>query len=116
MRYFNLNEFACSCCDAVHMDEDFLEKLDSLRHLCGFPFHVTSGYRCKKHNTKIGGAPSSSHLDGKAADIALSREQALKVVEVARQMGFKGIGVQQKGKGRFIHLDDREGPVRFWSY
>jgi hypothetical protein len=30
-------------------------------------------------------------------------------------MGFKGIGVQQKGAGRFIHLDDREDPA-IWSY
>jgi len=33
-------------------------------------------------------------------------------------MNFKGIGVQQKGAGRFIHLDDWASPNRptVWSY
>jgi hypothetical protein len=30
-------------------------------------------------------------------------------------MGFTGIGVNQKGAGRFLHLDTRQGAM-VWSY
>ena len=117
MRYFKPEEFACKCgCGDMDMDADFLRKIDSLRHLCGFPFTITSGKRCPEHNAKIRGARNSQHLYGKAADISLRGEQAHKVVQAAREIGFNGIGVAQKGNGRFIHVDNRDGSFAFWSY
>jgi len=37
---------------------------------------------------------------------------------LALELGFTGIGVQQKGTGRFPHLDTLEEPPRpnVWSY
>ncbi len=43
--------------------------LDPLRELYGKPVTVTSGYRCAELNALVGGAPSSQHLAGQAADI-----------------------------------------------
>ena len=43
--------------------------LDPLREAYGKPIYVTSGYRCKALNTKIGGATSSQHMSGEAVDI-----------------------------------------------
>lgn len=40
-----------------------------LRKAYGRPIIVTSGYRCPKLNTKVGGAISSLHMNGLAADI-----------------------------------------------
>jgi zinc D-Ala-D-Ala carboxypeptidase len=39
-------------------------------------------------------------------------------LRLAFKLGFTGIGVQQKGSGRFIHLDTMEGGTRptVWSY
>jgi hypothetical protein len=36
---------------------------------------------------------------------------------IAMEAGFTGIGVQQKGTGRFLHLDTLEGDLRptVWS-
>lgn len=116
MSYFNESEFSCPCCDASGMDETFMERLNAIRHCCGFPFIITSGYRCEKHNRQIGGAPGSAHLDGQAADIYLRGDEALMVVSIAKQFGFNGIGVSQKGKDRFIHLDTKGEHMRFWSY
>jgi hypothetical protein len=45
MKYFKLSDFDCQETGENEMNEDFLIKLDELRHLSGFPFIVTSGYR-----------------------------------------------------------------------
>lgn len=43
--------------------------LDPLREAYGKPIIVTSGYRCEKLNRAVGGAASSQHVKGEAADI-----------------------------------------------
>lgn len=43
--------------------------LDPLREEWGAPIIVTSGYRCVKLNSVVGGARSSQHTFGQAADI-----------------------------------------------
>ena len=51
--------------------------LDPLRELWGAPIIVTSGYRCAALNKAVGGAASSQHVRGEAADIrALSDNPA----------------------------------------
>lgn len=126
LRYFQPSEFACkglNCCGgAVRMDHAFLLEIDELRHRCGFPFIITSGYRCPIHNAKVSSTGSTGpHTTGRAADIAVSHANALKLIREALAMGFTGIGVQQKGGGRFIHVDNlpnAPGQPRptVWSY
>lgn len=49
---------------------ELIEKvLDPLREAYGRPIIVTSGYRCEKLNKAVGGAPTSQHRYGQAADI-----------------------------------------------
>ena len=43
--------------------------LDPLREAYGRPIIVTSGFRCPKLNKAVGGASSSQHMLGQAADI-----------------------------------------------
>ena len=43
--------------------------LDPLREAWGSPIIVTSGYRCPELNARVGGARTSYHLRGMAADI-----------------------------------------------
>lgn len=43
--------------------------LDPLCEAYGKPIIVTSGYRCEKLNKAVGGAASSQHVKGEAADI-----------------------------------------------
>jgi len=45
------------------------EVLQPLRDAWGAPLHVNSGYRCILLNEKVGGAPTSQHRYGEAADI-----------------------------------------------
>lgn len=44
--------------------------LDPLREAWGKPLTVTSGYRCPELNRIVGGAKTSHHLRGMAADIS----------------------------------------------
>lgn len=44
--------------------------LDPLREAWGKPITVTSGYRCPELNKAVGGAKTSHHLSGMAADIS----------------------------------------------
>lgn len=43
--------------------------LDPLREMYGHPIYVSSGYRCHRLNKAVGGAASSQHMRGEAADI-----------------------------------------------
>ena len=114
-RYFKEGEFACKCCGIEVIDKHFLEKLDEARFMAGVPFVITSGYRCRKHNAEVGGASSSAHRLGKAADIKCtnSRNRFL-IIDALIKAGFKRIGV---GKD-FINADLNEtaDQVVMWVY
>lgn len=43
--------------------------LDPLRERYGHPIYVNSGYRCPRLNKAVGGAKTSQHMTGEAADI-----------------------------------------------
>lgn len=59
--------------------------LDPLREMYGKPITVNSGYRCPKLNAAVGGAKSSQHMRGEAADITGgSREENKKLFELIR--------------------------------
>ena len=53
--------------------------LQPLRDAWGKPLHINSGYRCPELNREVGGAPTSQHVKGEAADVACD-----KPVELAR--------------------------------
>jgi zinc D-Ala-D-Ala carboxypeptidase len=64
--------------------------LQPLRTELNVPVSVSSGYRCARVNTLIGGASRSQHLTGMAADIqcfTLGNETLLKKI-VAMQLPF----------------------------
>lgn len=117
-KYFKKEDFKCKCCDQNLIDDKLIDLLDELRELVGFPLPVTSGYRCPEHNAKVSSTGlDGPHTTGKAADLGVSRERAVKVLEVALKMEFTGIGVNQKGEARFVHLDIVPRPSRTcWSY
>ena len=103
---FTSLELGCQCgCNKVPLDI-LINKLQTLRDLCGFPLRINSGYRCVAHNKSIGGVSDSQHVQGTAADIDISKfngEQKYKLIKTALSLGFTGIGVYDT----FIHLDVR---------
>ena len=60
--------------------------LQPLRDAWGLPLHVNSGYRCPKLNAAVGGAATSQHTTGEAADI--KAEHPIKLAQLAYDLGL----------------------------
>lgn len=108
--YFRPQELACKC-GALLFDEAAGRALDRLRDRFGAPLVIVSGYRTPEYNRAVGGAPNSFHLRGLAVDVATGGFDAArlaKLVDLARQEGFGGVGLYST----FVHLD--RGPRRLW--
>ena len=116
--YFTDAELSCSCCGQYVFLPEFLYILNVIRVECGFALPVTSGYRCPKHPVEARKKAAGAHSKGLAVDIAVDRERAHRLIEEAMRQGIPRIGVNQKGKSRFIHLDiDSSLPSpTIWSY
>jgi zinc D-Ala-D-Ala carboxypeptidase len=118
-KHFSFSEFTCKCgCGGNDIDASFVDKLDKLRDKLGFPFIISSGYRCPDYNEQISGTGRTGpHTTGRAADILCDHEHALEILTWAFLDGFRGFGVYQKGGTRFIHLDDCLRPYKtLWTY
>jgi zinc D-Ala-D-Ala carboxypeptidase len=119
-RYPNFTEaeFRCSHCGRIEMRPDFMARLQSLRLAYGKPMKITSGYRCPEHPEEVKKKAPGTHTLGCAADIAVEGTDAFELLRHAMRMGFTGIGIKQKGPGRFIHLDthDKSPRPNVWSY
>ena len=122
-KYFTYDELMCKCgCDQCLMQQDFVEKLDDLRESMAMPLILTSAYRCPDHNEKVSlSGRNGSHTTGRAVDIRVSRKDAYLLLQFAFLKKFTGIGVNQTGSGRFVHLDDLTQLDRgirptVWSY
>lgn len=119
--YFTSEEMSCSHTGLEKMDARFMEMLTELRVAYAKPLRVTSAYRDATHPIEAKKTKPGAHATGKAADIAVERGEAYEVLKLALEIGFTGIGVAQKGSGRFLHLDicePEDGMIRptVWSY
>ena len=79
--HFCLEEFTQSATAAKHgiCNEPPIDAISNLQNLCqqvleplrehyGRAIHISSGYRCKELNRRVGGVANSQHLKGEAAD------------------------------------------------
>jgi hypothetical protein len=60
--------------------------LDPLRESYGKPIRISSGYRCKRVNAAVGGASTSQHLLGQAADIQAADGLNMPLFEFIKEM------------------------------
>ena len=114
LKYFKLSEFDDAPGTGKNMKKDFLTKLDKARDIADVPFKITSGYRSKETNKKVGGVSTSSHLKGLAADISCKDSSTRqKIVSALIQAGFTRIGIADT----FIHCDtDKQKNDAIWLY
>ena len=113
LQYFNIEEFDCQETGNNEMCPFFLEKLDELRHRCGFPFSITSGYRDPSHSIEQRKVKPGTHAKGIAADIHInSGSEGYVIIKNAMEMGFSGIGIAKT----FIHVDTRSNTPVVWTY
>ena len=120
---FTEDEFRCKCgCGQCLMAAGFMAELQRLRTRMGFPFPITSGYRCPDHNSTVSSTGRDGpHTTGCAVDIAVYGWKAHNLIaRASRDFGFSGVGIKQHGPRpyRFIHLDTLAGANRpwVWSY
>lgn len=85
---------------------------EDVRSAYGAPIAILSAYRTPEHNRRVGGAPASQHVQGRALDLAPVRggRKALAdlteaVQTCAKQLGrIRGVGVYRS----FVHMDVRQ--------
>lgn len=107
---FTPAEIACRD-GTLAVDEDAMNKLQSLRDWLGEPMIVNSAYRSPAHNKRVGGAARSKHLEAKAFDISMANHDPGDFEKQARSFGFTGFGFYPRHN--FIHIDT--GPAREWG-
>ena len=106
--HFMYCDFICPCCDRIKLVPGFYKHvslLERMRLEVGFPIVVTSGYRCKSHNARIGGAPRSWHLlfatDVRPEDN--DSEKLMAMYDIAVELNFGVIGLYEA----HMHIDLR---------
>lgn len=120
---FLLSEFDCKgsgCCSITKVDSVFLKQLQGFRDYLNVrlgkaaSININSGYRCTKHNARIGGSSTSKHCLGKAADIRVKVNgtylSAKKVCGYAQDFGFDGIAYINSTS---VHVDTRG--YKWWA-
>ena len=114
LKYFKLSEFDDAPGTGKNMKKEFLTKLDKARAIADVPFKITSGYRSKETNKRVGGVSTSSHLKGLAADISCKDSSSRqKIISGLIKAGFTRIGIADT----FIHCDtDKDKQDAIWLY
>ena len=110
--YFSRQEFACKCgCETEGVDVELLTVLTKIREHLNSPVTITSGNRCKIHNTKVGGESRSKHTKGIAADFKVDGATPKQVVDLLNSWypDKYGIGLYKT----WVHLDVRNQPSRW---
>jgi hypothetical protein len=101
--------------EIVGLDSKLVEMLDKARDIAGVPFKINSGFRTPEQNKKAGGVKDSSHMSGKAVDIACTSDSNRhKIVTALLTVGFNRIGVAKT----FIHadIDSTKSSNVIWLY
>ena len=118
--YLLRSEYLCKCCNQLPIDffvaEDevdvslpylmLFKYFQEIREAWGRAIDVSSGYRCPRHNEKVGGAPCSIHTFGLALDLECKDANEVDALAkvIRRVAPFVRMGKYKKA-GSFIHID-----------
>ena len=120
---FKVRELRCrDGSDTVMVDEALMLLLQCIREHFGKAVTITSGYRTAAHNAAVGGAKSSQHLLGRAADFWVEDTPVASVAAYAETLlpARGGIGrypkdaAHPKRRTGWVHIDTRADKSR-WS-
>lgn len=116
-KFFALHEFSCKCgCGYSSVATPLVLALDYLRRIWCAPIIVNSACRCAAHNAAVGGAQSSRHLAGLAADIRPRDMELFSAFDSLVCSAFGGLeGWELKIYSRFIHLAIPRGRYPDWT-
>jgi len=108
---FSPREIACKGTGEILIDDQALDKLQTLRDRIDKPLVLTSAYRSLSHNKRVGGAKNSRHMQGDAFDVRMENHDPHEFETAARAVGFTGFGYYPKSG--FMHIDT--GVARSWG-
>lgn len=114
--HFSRSEFACHCGCGFGLGNgdvsaELVRILELTRARFDTPLTVLSGCRCRNHNRRVGGATSSQHLHGRAADIRVQGVAPKVVADWLCERYPDGFGI-----GRYptwTHIDVRPRKTRW---
>lgn len=129
MKYFTIKELSHSAtadqlgvknvpavCEVAKLETLVQEVLDPLREWWGAPITVTSGYRSVAVNKAVGGASTSQHLRGEAADITAGSRAANKQLfeHIREALPFDQLIWEKGGEDGpdWVHVSYKEGRLR----
>lgn len=122
------SEFSCRCgCGSYAVDYELVSIIqttaDELKGEFGslnVSVEVKSGHRCEKHNASVGGAKSSTHVLGMAADLVFhirseGTRERVDAEKIYKSLDYAypnrlGLGIYDNNR---IHLDTRATKARW---
>jgi len=91
--HLHIDEVKCKCkydtCHYTIVAGETISKFEELREIFGKPIHITSFYRCQKHNEDVGGVKHSSHTTGLSFDVDTSYMSNLDkevIINIAKEL------------------------------
>lgn len=108
IKYFKKSEFACKCgkhCNGypTEMKEKVVKVADRARAHFGAAATVSSGLRCSKHNSAVGGVSNSRHKLGKAIDFSIKGVSGAKLLAYVQKQ--PEIRYAYIISGDWVHMD-----------
>lgn len=120
-KYFSVNELCKSnTADRLKIDntpskevvehlEEVIRFLDPIRESWGSAIRVTSGYRCPRLNSIVGGSKTSAHLVGYAVDLQPVKGTVDQLFYFLRNYLINGknwdqLIIEKSGKTKWVHL------------
>lgn len=111
--HFKINEFKCNDgSDEIRIDTELVAILEMVRNAFKKPVVITSAYRTLAYNKQVGGASSSKHLDGMAADIIVNETTATQVFTYLCSVMPNWGGIILYKNKNFVHVDTRSTAYR----
>lgn len=85
--------------------------LEPIRIAVNVPIRVSSGYRCLRVNTKIGGSKTSQHMSGQAADIQTLSIATEELFQLIKQLDLPFDQLIQEFDS-WVHVSFSDNPRR----
>lgn len=112
LQFFSPLEFI----DALKMGYEFMVWLDGVRAAADVPMIITSSWRSKDHNARVGGATDSAHVDVPCNAVDIGERPRpddpswnytrYRIIKAALEHGCQRIGTYADGS---LHLDMTHG-------
>ena len=117
--HFHSTEFICQHCGQIKIEEELVNKLESLfAKLNASKCIISSGYRCPAYDVEIGGF-AGKHSEGLASDCVYYDENGNIIpskIVICVAWDMKLLNGIANIDGRYIHLDNRKNGTSCWFW